>query len=161
VDSRQFQRSSLRGHLPTEILHGLQISALDVPSIRWPLDRGEVGGARQGATAQLDAKHPLSLGAGALAENAEAIVRKHALHDQLALLQLLPRDEITCRPLLRSPDDRHGLKVLRANRGKELFDSPTRRRSAGERAASFGAARGKDRNERESQALHGESPVVR
>ena len=161
MNDRQFPSGSPRGRLPAEILHRFEVGAFDIPPIRRALDRREVCGAGRRAAAQLNAEDSFPGGPRALAENAEAIVRQHALHDELALLQLLPFDEITRRTFFRSPDHGHCLKILGANRGEELFDGSARRGSAGERAAGSRAARGKHRNERESQALHGESPLVR
>ena len=158
---REFPGGSPRRLLPTEVFHGLEIGSFNIPSIRGALDGRKICRAGHCAAAQLDAEDAFARGASTLIENAEAIVRQHALHDELTLLQLLTLDEIARRTLFRSPDNGHRLKILGANRGKELFDGGPRRGGAGERAAGSGAARDKDRNERERQALHGESPLVR
>lgn len=122
------------------------------------MHRGEVRRACDGASRQLHTKDTLATGTGALTENAESIMRQHALHHELPFLQFLPFDEISRRTLLGSPDDRHGLEILRADRGEKLLDGRARRGSAGERAAGLRAARGKYHYERDERALHGVSP---
>jgi hypothetical protein len=155
----QFQKPSAGRHLAAEILDRLEIRALDVPSVRGTLHRGEIRGPRHGASPQLHTKDTLAIGTGSFTEDAEAIVRQHALHDELPLLQFLPFDEIACRTFLGSPHDRHCLEILRADRGEKLLDSRARGGCTGERTPGLRAARGKYHDERDDRTLHDVSPA--
>ena len=122
--------------------------------------RGEIRRPGDRPTRQLHAKDALAGLSRSLGENAEPLVSEHALHDELALLELTSFDEIARRTFLGSPDDRHGLKILCADRAEELLDRGTRRGSAGEWPGRVGAAaRGEDQDERDDRTLHRVSPA--
>ncbi len=122
--------------------------------------RREIGRAGNGASRQLYAKDALAGLTRTFVENAEPLVGEHALHDELALLELTSFDEIARGTFLGPPDDRHGLKILRADRPEELLD----RRAGGGRAGEWprgvaAATRGKYQDERNDRTLHRISPA--
>ncbi len=156
--TQRFRNRSPRGHLTAEILHWLEIRGLDVPPLGGALRGGKVRDARDGPAPQLDPKDALATGAGTLVENAESIVGEHTLHYQLALLQLLSRNEIARRTSFRPPNDRHCLEILSTDRGQKLLDGRAWRRSARERTAGPRTARRKDQDEPDDRTLHDVSP---
>jgi len=124
------------------------------------LRRREIGRASNGTSRQLHAKYALASLARTFVENAEPLVGEHALHDELALLELTSFDEIARWTFLGPPDDRHGLKILRADRAEELLDRRARRRGAGEWSRSpLTAACGEYDDERDDRTLHRMSPA--
>jgi len=159
VERRRFPAGSPGGHVPAEVPYGGDVDVLYVPSLGGALCGGEVRRARDRTSRQLDAKHALAGLARALIEDAKAVVREHALHDELALLQLPALDKIAGRTLLGSPDDRQRLKVLRANRGQELLDRGAGRGGAGERTGVPRAARREYQNKRDDRTVHRMSPA--
>jgi hypothetical protein len=158
VNSSQFPERSVRRHLSAEIPYRLEVRGLHVPSVGRTLHGCEIRRAGEGATLQLHAKDALAVGSGRFTENAEAIVRQHALHDELPLLQFLPFDEIARRTFLGSPDHRHRLKILRADGREKLLHGRARCGRAGESTTGPRATRGECHDERDDRTLHDESP---
>lgn len=159
MDRGGFQCGSAGRHVPAEILHGLQIRALDVPSLGRALRRRKIGRACNGSARQLHAEDPLPVLSRTFVENSEAVVGEHALHDELALLELPSFDEIARRAFRGTPDDRHCLEILGTDRGEELLNRRAWCGRAGERAGGLRAARGEYHNERDDRTLHRVSPA--
>lgn len=124
------------------------------------MNGGEVRYPNDRAAGELDTENAPAGLPRVLAEDAEAVVGKHALHDELALLELTPLDLVARRPFGGSPDDRHRLEILRTDRRKELLDGRPRFGRAGEWTSSPRTAGSEYGNERDDRTLHGEAPSV-